>query len=176
MMKAMLTLTVLLLSAGCSTIRTQSSSDPATDLTQYQTYQIESKSQLPAHLERRIEQALQQNLAAAGLSPSTTPDLLVRFHTVVKDEVQLTETPATTLVTFRRGYTVWNTYETDLQQVTQGTLLVDIIDTRSDQLVWEGTAQGLVPRGQLERNTKKIEKAVARMFARFPDAASSTEG
>ena len=168
MIRSLLTLVAVVALAGCSTITTRSHSDPEADLAEYETYRIESKSNLPVHLARRVEQALQEHLAATGLAASERADLLVNFYTVVHDELQVTET-APTLVTFRRGYTVWNTYEADVRQVTEGTLLVDIIDADSKQLVWEGSAHGLVSRGNLDRNQKKIEQAVAKMFADFPD-------
>lgn len=167
MNRSILALVALALMAGCTTITTQSSRDPEADMAAYQTYKIESKSNLPPHLARRIEQALRENLLAAGLSASENPDLLVNFYTVVHDELQVTETQVPTLVTFRRGYTVWNTYETDVRQVTEGTLLVDIVDGKSKRLIWEGSAHGVVSRGNVDRNHKKIDQAVAKMLAAF---------
>jgi len=162
-------LLALSLLPGCSSIATQSFGDPTADLSTYQTYEIQSKSNLPAPLSRLIEQAIGENLSAAGLSESQQPDLQVNFYTVVHDEIQVTETPAPAVVTYRRGYAVWNTYETDVRQITEGTLLVDVIDTHSQQLVWEGNARGLLSRGNMARNQKKIRQAVAGMFASFPN-------
>ncbi len=166
---------LMILASGCTSMATQSSQDPNVDLTRYATFKIESKSQLPPHLSRRIEEALQDRLTAAGLSVSEKPELLVNFYTIVHDELKVTETSTPTLVRFRRGYTVWNTYETDVRQITEGTLLIDAIDTAANKLVWESSAHGLVARGNTERNSKKIEQAVAKMFATFPSTSAQEQ-
>ncbi len=169
MTRSILALVTLTLAAGCTTIKTQSSSDPDANIAAYETYKIESRSNLPPHLSRPIEQALRENLSATGLSVSGNPDLLVNFYTIVHDELQVTETAVPTLVTFRRGYAVWNTYETDVRQITEGTLLVDIVDRNTQRLVWEGSAHGVVSRGDVSRNQKRIVQAVEKMFAKFPN-------
>lgn len=169
MTRSILALIAITLATACTTIKTQSSIDPDANIAAYETYTIESKSNLPPHLSRSIEQALRENLSATGLDVSENPDLLVNFYTVVHDELRVTETAAPTLVTFRRGYAVWNTYETDMRQITEGTLLVDIVDRNSQRLVWEGSAHGVVSRGNVSGNQKKIAQAVAKMFADFPN-------
>ncbi len=169
MNRPVLFLAAIAMMTGCSTITTQSSSDPTANIAAFQTYKLESKSSLPPHLSRSIEQALQESLSATGLAASENPDLLVNYYTVVHDELQVTEAAVPTLVTFRRGYTVWNTYEADVRQITEGMLLVDVVDLDSNKLVWEGSAHGVVSRGNVDRNKKKITQAVAKMFASFPN-------
>lgn len=171
MIRPVLVLAALALMTGCTSIKTQSSSDPDADIAAYETYNIVSKSTLPPHLSRPIEQALRENLSAAGLRISENPDLLVNFYTMVHDELQVTESSVPTLVTVRRGYAVWNTYEVDARQITEGTLLVDIVDRNTQRLVWEGSAHGVVSRGNASRNKKKIAQAVTKMFAEYPHDA-----
>ena len=92
----------------------------------------------------------------------------MNFFTLVEDGVRVTETPTNIYVPYRRGYTVWTAYETDIHDVTEGTLFVDVVDVKTKKLIWEGSAHGVVSRGNLDRNKSKIQKAIDKMFANFP--------
>ena len=48
-----------------------------------------------------------------------------------------------------------------------GSLLLDIVDTDSNQLVWRGLATDSIP-GKSEKIEKKIYKAVDKLFRHFP--------
>ena len=53
-----------------------------------------------------------------------------------------------------------------------GTLVVDIVDQRTDRLIWRGWAQGSVE-GVLDNKGRlrhKIDEGVTQMFARLPRA------
>jgi hypothetical protein len=48
----------------------------------------------------------------------------------------------------------------------QGTLVIGVVDAKSRSLVWRGTAAGEV--SGPDHSGQKLEKAVQKMFARFP--------
>jgi hypothetical protein len=51
-----------------------------------------------------------------------------------------------------------------------GTLVIDVIDARTNRLIWRGWAQGAV-KGMLENEdtmARQINQGVARMFEEFP--------
>ena len=51
-----------------------------------------------------------------------------------------------------------------------GTLVIDVIDARTNKLMWRGWAQNTV-KGMLENQdtmARRIDEAVTRMFVRFP--------
>lgn len=154
--------------AACTSINTSSSFDSTASFDSYRTFGIDSKSSLPPLLNREIEQALQNELTQRGLKPAKSADLLVNYFTLVEDGVRVTETPTNIYVPHRRGYTVWTAYNTEIQEITEGTLFVDIVDARTKKLVWEGSAHGIVSRGDLERNKAKISKAINNMLAELP--------
>jgi hypothetical protein len=56
---------------------------------------------------------------------------------------------------------------TEVGKIPEGTLVVDIYDTSSEHLVWRGLASDQLS-DKLEKDTKKIEKAVDKMFSKFP--------
>jgi hypothetical protein len=77
-----------------------------------------------------------------------------------------------TLRTFYDGFDGWRwggfaeatTYE---ENYTVGTLVVDMFDTSSKKLIWRGSASDALS-GKPEKDEKKVEKAVSKMFERFP--------
>jgi len=54
-----------------------------------------------------------------------------------------------------------------------GTLVVDLFDTQSKRVVWWGTATDTVS-SKPEKNTKKLDKSVEKMFKDFPPQAPRT--
>ena len=69
------------------------------------------------------------------------------------------------------GYRGWGggmgTATTTTSEYTVGTLVVDIFDAGSKQLVFRGTASDELS-DKPEKNVKKVEKASAKMFKDFP--------
>jgi hypothetical protein len=51
---------------------------------------------------------------------------------------------------------------------TVGTLVVDLYTTNSKQLAWRGTAQGTLNQNKAEKNRQLVDKAVAKMFKKYP--------
>lgn len=56
---------------------------------------------------------------------------------------------------------------TTVERVPVGTVIVDIYDSSSKQLIWRGLAQDTLSDNP-EKNTKKLSKAVNKMFKKFP--------
>src|SRR5882757_9025550 len=56
---------------------------------------------------------------------------------------------------------------TTVESIPVGTLVVDIYDCSSRNLVWRGLANDQLS-DKPDKDTKKLEKAVAKMFAKFP--------
>jgi hypothetical protein len=98
-----------------------------------------------------------RELAAKGLREvESGGDMLVSYHAGVNAKTDFQQTGY-----FGRNVTV--------RQYKEGTLVLDLADGRSQQLVWRGTAEGEVtkPGG----STEQLDKAVAKMFAGFPPAS-----
>ena len=70
------------------------------------------------------------------------------------------------------GYCSRNDCQTGVSEYEEGTLVVDMIDVRTNRLVWRGWARDSVE-GVLDnkdRLARKIEDAVRLMFMRLPAA------
>ena len=60
---------------------------------------------------------------------------------------------------------------TSVDNIPVGTLVVDIYDTSSQHLVWRGLANDQLS-DKPEKDIKKLEKAVDKMFEKFPPRSS----
>ena len=65
------------------------------------------------------------------------------------------------------GY--WGGGGVDVYQYTEGTLILDLIEAKSKQLVWRGMAQGTIDENASpEQRERRLNEAVMRMLANFP--------
>jgi Domain of unknown function (DUF4136) len=61
-----------------------------------------------------------------------------------------------------------------VQTYTEGTLVVDLYDATTRKMVWRGVAQATVS-DKPEKNALKIDKSLAKMFARYPPGVGSSK-
>jgi len=148
--------------------------DHGTHFSSYKTYSwlhsadVESSPALfPNQLmEKRIASSIEEALAARGLKrvPSGG-DLLISYR------INVTEHPE--YVTFSDGWGPtglgWGSgFTTTTVQIRyEGTLVIAMIDTKQNQLVFQGTSTQAIS-SRPEKNTKKLAKAVNEVFQRYP--------
>ena len=128
----------------------------------------------------RVDRALEQALTNKGMSISEnagSADLLLSWHLVTEDKtkVRTYETPVMGV-----GYGPYNRYsmyrcwacnptrtEVSVQNYTQGTFIVDLIDPRLKQSVWRSVVQSRL-KAEPETDQEKYNAAAAAIFASFP--------
>jgi Domain of unknown function (DUF4136) len=54
------------------------------------------------------------------------------------------------------------------EQSVSATLIVDIYDVKEKQLVWRGIGQGTLNEKNSQKNMQLVDKAVAKMFKKYP--------
>ena len=57
----------------------------------------------------------------------------------------------------------WESRTVEVGTYNEGSVTVDLVDNKSNELVWEGVMQGVVPRKQ-EKRQEALAKAVASLF------------
>jgi hypothetical protein len=57
------------------------------------------------------------------------------------------------------------------QDYQEGTLIIDIYDAKTKQLLWRGSAEGTLS-DKAAKNENKLDKAVAKMFKEFPPGST----
>ncbi len=149
--------------------------DPAADFASYRTYAwIEEEgtevSQLPDHLQLRLRRVTEDVLASKGLEPAVAPpqtDLLLTYHLNIAQELEVNYIPYSIYRPFGYGY--WPGYSytyTQVRRYDKGTLVLDIVDAKTHQLVWVGVIEKEIQSANPPGKT--IEKTVAKLLKNFP--------
>ena len=103
---------------------------------------------------------IEKQLIAKGFTKTDkAPDLFVTYHGSTETEVKADQA----------GYSVgeWGDQKKKHEPVKVGTLVVDLVGSAKNALVWRATAQDTV-KTDLAKMQTTITKAVAKMFADFP--------
>ena len=61
--------------------------------------------------------------------------------------------------------------DTTEQDYKDGTLVVDLFDAKTKQLIWRGSAEDVLS-DKAEKNEKNLEKGAAKMFKDFPPGSA----
>lgn len=116
-----------------------------------------------------LMEAITRQMAAKGLTPSgDKPDLLINIGIVVAEKVQTRETSFTnpndrTMYMSGRNYS-WQAGEVEVGRYREGTVTVHLVDPTQNKLVWQGSAQSVVPEKQ-KNVPAVIDEAMAKLFA-----------
>jgi hypothetical protein len=177
MQKIMFVLTgLMLLFAGkASAQQVKTDYDRSANFTQYKTYSWEQvKTQDPLDGDR-IKTAVNAALAAKGWTQvDAGGDVSVMAVEITRDQQ--------TLNTFYDGFGGgwgWRRFggggfghaTTTTETYKVGTVLVDLFDTKTKQLIWRGTASDTLSNNS-NKNIKNLDKGVEKMFKQFPPGSS----
>ncbi len=107
---------------------------------------------------------VEKGLAARGIALVTSgpSDLQIHYHANISQRMNVRSVDAT------RAY--GNPADDQISEYEAGTIVVDIVDTRTQRVIWRGWAQDAV-KGMLNNSDKmadQIQEAVTRMLARLP--------
>ncbi|MGH7596601.1 MAG: DUF4136 domain-containing protein [bacterium] len=164
-MKALRFTLCLLLCGGfisCSSVAVKSDFDANANFAQYKTFDFMPHRTGNPLNNKRIEAAIKQELIAKGLQKQAAgkPDLLVAYHTNVKDKIDV-DTYGYRYGRYGRRV---GTYTT-VQKYQQGTVVVDLVDAKERELVWRGWAKGEASESIAK---EKIDDTIAKILAKYP--------
>lgn len=66
-----------------------------------------------------------------------------------------------------RWHDAWGTETTMIETYEVGTLVIDLFDANTQQIIWHGVASDTITDNS-DRNTKELQKVIAEMFKQFP--------
>jgi hypothetical protein len=168
--------------SGCSSVSVSTDYDRSVPFRTYRTYALEPPSQVPPlspSADSALRNTLRETLAARGIREvdlADKPDLAVVPHVRLQQQYSVDQYTqwgyAGGAWPYRAGYYgVWAgapaTYTT-INNYTEGTLLLDFVDTSKQKLVFRGAGTGTM--GSPESNAKKIQEAVTKIVEKFPAA------
>ena len=175
-------LLAIMLTACGSAPRIETMQAPGADLTAYQSFAFvdplgTDRAGYASLISQQLKFSTRRELELLGLNhvdEASEADLLVNFHAHLDERIR-TRTVSDpymgpTFYDYRYGfYSPWPAYttHTEIQQYSEGTLVVDLIDARTNEMVWEGSARNTVTEKTRRDAALVIDDAVARMFKQF---------
>ena len=181
-------LTASLLVACASSPNTFSNADPSADFSQYKTfgYFPALSTDNPGYqslVSNFLKVAVAQELVVRGLDhDEENPDLRVNFYINTQDKIKTRSVPTAGGYYGYRDpfYDPWGGYgamgggyETRVDQFTEGTLTIDVVDNKTNKLVWEGSVVGRLTEKDVRNMEQTVDEAVAAAMSGFPIVPSA---
>jgi hypothetical protein len=158
---------------GCVTMSVASHFDRDVNFSQFRTWDWGPADALPTGDPRldnnpffvdHLEGAVEKQMAGRGYirtAPGMTPDLQIHYHANINQRFEVSG------IDRDRGY---SSDEPSVIEYEQGTLVIDIVNTHTNKVVWRGWAQDSV-QGMIDnqaRMEKQIDEAVTKMMKLLP--------
>lgn len=153
---------------GGSSMKVSTDYDRSANFAPLKTYSWRVEQQLPNPLMgQRLVEAVDANLKAKGFTRvESGGDITVTYHAAADKTVDVQS--------FQSGgpYSCWGgcMTSTTVTPVTVGTVIVDLVDTKTNKMLWRGSATDTVS-GDPKENEGKINEGIHRMFEKFPPKA-----
>ncbi len=155
---------ILFVLSGCTTnYWVISDYEREVDFNMYKTYEVYNhangfpKGANPIN-KQRIERAIKKEMIELGYEASEEPDLLVSWYVTVEDK--------RVMDVYRDFYHRWAYYAVNVYEYQEGTLVIDMIDRKKNEVVWHGKTSERVYEG-MPNVDKKIKKAVQSMLEKY---------
>lgn len=157
---------------SCETVRVTTDYDQSVQFDQYRTFAFYKpgidQAQISDLDKRRILNAIDQSLTAKGMTKSKEADLLVSINT---DAVKNVEVYNNFYGYY--GYYPWGGYpygsRVSTSSNTTGVLYIDLIDRKTNTLVWQGVGKGAIdPDGVPDKKTERIGEIVQKILDKYP--------
>ncbi|MEH6552137.1 MAG: DUF4136 domain-containing protein [Pseudomonadales bacterium] len=175
---------ILTFTVGCSGLTVNTDYAQEQDFSSYQSWQWHPDGPpQTADLNRmgsdifdtRVKRLIDQDLAGKGLTTSDKPDFYVNYAVITDDRVSINTYNSYGGYGggwggyYGRGAYGGGTSHTSVNYYEEGTLIIDIIDARSNLLVWRGSAQGRLDKKTTpEKNETNTQEAILKILADFP--------
>jgi hypothetical protein len=145
--------------------------DHQANFSQYKTYSWQEIKPANSLWDARIKNAVDAQLAAKGWTQVASGGDVA----VVAIKTSQTQRSLQTFYDGFGGGWGWRRFggggfgeaTTTEQDYKEGTLVIDLYDAKTKQLIWRGSAEDMVS-NKAEKNEKNLEKGVAKMFKKFP--------
>ncbi len=164
----------LFLIASCSPrFAVNTDRDPAVNLRAFQTFMVKDDYEPKGDFNPILNSPLNRDRIAGYINTAlenrgyemnqNQPDLIVRFYTSVKEKQEV----------YNQGFNnFWfnpffpnnNTYTRNYEE---GTLIVDILDAQTEELIWQGWAVGEIDYSS-DRYKERLKAKVMQIFENFP--------
>ena len=167
-----LPLLLLLILASCSSVNVNSDYDKKVDFSQFKTYAFYKtgidKVEISDLDKKRILRSIDETMTSKGFTKSETPDLLINFFTKEREQVDVNQ--------FNMGWGYgwgwgWNPWmwggNTTVNRYPEGTLYIDLIDSKKKELIWQGEGEGVLTK-DTNKKDEVIKEFVIKILEQYP--------
>jgi hypothetical protein len=160
----------LLAITSCSSVRVATDYDREIDFSNYNSFAFYKpgidKAEVSDLDKKRILRAIQRELVAKGMVKNSNPDLLISIFTESRENVNIYQN------NFGYGWG-WNPYFwgpggfNSVSTNVEGTLYIDLIDAKRNELVWQGLGTGILSL-DMDKKEEKINEIVKKIMEEYP--------
>lgn len=163
----LLSLLGVLVLASCSSVYVNTDYDKKANFSNYKTYAFLKsgidKAEISDLDKKRILYAIDDAMAAKGFSKSENPDILISIFTKERERVDMYQSWG-----FSYGWNPWwgMNYNRPVT-TTEGTLLIDVLDAKSKELIWQGKGSGYLTQN-VDKKDARIQEFVTKILEKYP--------
>jgi hypothetical protein len=163
--------------AGCSSLTVNYDYDTNVDWAKYKTYawlgQEAKSGQDPVAnpmdsglLDKRFRSSVEWEMEQRKITPSDNPDCYVIYHLGSADKLQVTDWG----YRYSDYYWGYGGRQVDVYEYTEGTLVIDIVDAETKNMVWRGIGQKVIDTTQRspEEIQERVDGVINKIMASFP--------
>jgi hypothetical protein len=146
---------------ACAPYTVKSDFDSEADYAGYRSFAMHDQSDLKIRaplVYKRVIRAVSREMEAKGYQEAALDraDVLIAVHGSSRQKVNVT--------TYGYGYR-WRA--TDVHKYQEGTLIIDIVDSKANELVWRGSATGVLSDNP-GQDEQKVAEVVSAVLAKYP--------
>lgn len=167
-------LLLLLVLTSCSTVRVAADYDKEANFNQYRSFAFYKpgvdKVKISDLDKRRILRAIENEMTNKGMTLSENPDLLISFFTKERERVDIYNN------NFGYGW-YWNPYwyggyyGQSVSRTSEGTLFIDVIDAKTNNLIWQGMGTADLVLENMDKKEQRIREIVGKILEKYPPQA-----
>ena len=157
--------------SSCNSIRVYSDFDSEIDFTNYQSFAFYKtgidKVEISDIDKKRILKSIEKNLIQKGMTISESPDLLINISTKSSENIYIDNSYYSPYYSGWYPYYYGRNYRRVSHTTSEGVLYIDIIDTKSKKLVWQGKGIGFLSSNRMNRD-ELVEGYVNKILSVYP--------
>ena len=165
-------LLVLLIFSSCTTVRVATDYDREANFGNYKNYAFFKpgidKAEISDLDKKRILRAIDAELSAKGMNKTEMADILVSIFTKERERMNVYNNS----FGYGWGWHPWyygGYYGHHVSSTTEGSLYIDFIDAKTNELVWQGVGRArLITSSNIEKKEERIREIVKEIIARYP--------
>ncbi|CAL2103610.1 conserved exported protein of unknown function [Tenacibaculum sp. 190130A14a] len=166
---------IALLVTSCSSVKVATDYDTKANFNNYKTFAFYKtgidKAPISDLDKKRIMRAVEAELVAKGMTKSSNPDVLVSLFTKSRERININDNNFGWGWGYGWGWNPWmwgGANRLNVNQYTEGTLFLDIIDAKNKELVWQGIGTGALKIRNAEKKEERIKEFVKEIMSKYP--------